>query len=320
MSKSKDNFISFDEASGVLGLLNSDFQKWVEKDKPEIGEDYIHKLSIRKSYLEECAHKEDYLAKLERSFQAEIRELENESESKIAFYKKERSSLIKLYEGFLSELQTLHEKYREIAESHGLESSVFAAYLLFSKAIAIANCLCENLKHGYWYVGSMMREIDETLDVGLYFVIMDGTAIGKSDLWSWFRLGASPQHAKCRKAISEWNSKIDPSIDQNSHQLLMIGLYGMKSKFTHPTFNPIRECGVMSVMEGIVSVKELCYGKSCRQKRLWELTHFIKSSIWTCFQQFFLTFMHAMPLKQEDIDYLLAYYKMFMALDSALEW
>ena len=76
----------------------------------------------------------------------------------------------------------------------------------------------------------------------------------------------------------------------------------------------------MSYSNGEVVIKRLCYGSSSRQKRLWELAHFTKSSIWTCFQQFMLIFIHSMPLNQKDVDYLLEYDKKFVELDSNLEW
>lgn len=76
----------------------------------------------------------------------------------------------------------------------------------------------------------------------------------------------------------------------------------------------------MSYSNGEVVIKRLCYGSSSRQKRLWELAHFTKSSIWTCFQQFMFIFIHSMPLNQKDVDYLLEYDKKFVELDSNLEW
>jgi hypothetical protein len=214
----------------------------------------------------------------------------------------------------------LHKIYSKTAEFHGIESPVLAAYLLFSKAISILSCLCENLKQGYWYVGSMLREIDETLDVAFYFILSSDTDSGKSDLRKWFRLGSSPSHSKCRETIAEWHSQLDSSFNQENHRILMSSLYRIKSKFTHPTFQPIRDSSVMSYTNGEVVIKRLCYGSSSRQKRLWELTHLTKSSIWTCFQQFMLIFIHSMPLNQKDVDYLLEYDKKFVELDSNWEW
>jgi len=320
MSKSKDYFVSFIDAASALGIIGDDFLQWVKKDIPEVGKDYMNRKAIRKSYLETCALKPDYLDKLERSFRFENVELKGETGQKIEFYQRERLNLLKLYSVFIADLVKLHKKYKDSAELHGLESPVLAAYLLFSKAISILICLCENLEQGYWYVGSMLREIDETLDVALYFILSKDKGTGKSDLRKWFRLGASPDHSKCRKTIAEWHSQLNPSMTQDNQQILMSRLYGLKSKFTHPTFQSIRDCSIMSYTNGEVSIERLCYGISSRQKRLWELAHFTKSSIWTCFQQFMLIFVQSMPLLKEDVDYLLEYDKKFAELDSSWEW
>ena len=221
MSKSKDNFVSFNDAISALGILEDDFLQWVKEDNPGIGKDYINRRAIKKSYLEKCANKDDYLAKIEKSFRAENVELENESENKIRFYQRERSNLLDLYARFIEDLIQLHKNYRKIAEFHGIESPVLAAYLLFSKAISILSCLCENLRQGYWYVGSMLREIDETLDVAFYFILSNNKDSGKSDLRKWFRLGYSPIHSKCRETIAEWHSQLDSSINQENHRILM---------------------------------------------------------------------------------------------------
>jgi hypothetical protein len=225
-----------------------------------------------------------------------------------------------VYTTFIDDLIQLHQRYKDTAEFHGKESSVLASYLLFSKAISILSCLCDNLSQGYWYVGSMLREIDETLDVALYFIITTENNSVNLELRKWYRLGFSPPHRKCREVISKWQSQLDPSIEQENHKMLMSSLYGIKSKFIHPTFQSIRDSSVLSISNGEFFIERLCYGKSSRQKRLWELTHFTKSSIWTSFQQFLFLFIDSMPLPQNDIDFLLNYDRKFRELDRKWEW
>jgi hypothetical protein len=320
MSKPKDYYVSLEDAAFALGILDNDFLLWVKEDSPEIGRNYMNEKAILNSYLNECSKKENYLSKFKNSMQAENYEIENETTSKINFYQKERIDLLNLYTDFINDLIKLHQKFKEIVEKHGVESPVLAAYLLFSKAIATISCLVENLKNGYWYVGSMLREIDETLDVAHYFIISNPNETGNLDLQKWFRLGISPSHSKCRKAISKWYSELSPSVTQENHQELMGHLYGKKSKFTHPTFQSIRDCSLVSYQEDEVEIKNMCYGISSRQKRLWELTHFSKSSIWTCFQQFMVIFIDSMPLNQKDLDYLMSYNEKFTPLHDNLKW
>jgi hypothetical protein len=319
MTKPKDYFVSFSDAAHILGIIDDDFLQWVNEDNPEIGKDYLNKKAIRYSYLEKCALKNDYLTKFEKSICLENKEIEN-SLKKSELYKKERLSLIDLYTVYIHNLTNLHKKYAKRASRHGIESPVFAAYLLFSKAISVLSCLCENLKQGYWYVGSMLREIDETLDVALYFILSKDNNSGKSDLIKWYRLGSSPGHYKCRKTIAEWQSRLTAPISQDGLEILMISLYDKKSKFIHPTFNAIRDCIQISCNHGDVTIEYLCYGVSLREQRLWELAHFTRSSIWTCFQKFLLIFAHSMPLDRTDMDYLVQCDREFLEMDSKLEW
>lgn len=315
-----DYFVSLGDAAFTLGVLESDLLQWVKKDSPEVGHDYLNRKAIRKSYMERCAHKNDYLSKLKNSLHAEKKEIENESEETIQFYNNERAALIELYVEFIGDLKNLHQKYLKTVEAHGIENPVLAAYLLFSKAISTLSCLCDNLKNGYWYVGSMLREIDETLDVAHYFIINKDVNSNKTDLENWFRLGLSPAHFKCRKAIAKQYAQLDPSVNQKNHEMLMSSLYGAKSKFIHPTFLSIRDCSIITYQEKEVSIKQQCYGTSIRHKRLWELTHFSKSSIWTSFQLFMVIFIDSMPLDQRDIDYLLEYDNKFANLTDNLKW
>jgi len=315
MSKDKDYFISFSEAAFALGITDKDFLEWVRQDRPEIGVNYINKKAIRKSYLEKCIFKNDYLKKLEKSFQVENQEIENEIANKIVFYQKERKYLIDNYLVLIADLIELHKKYEDTAVMHGIESPVLAAYLLFSRAIAILSCLCENIKQGFYYAGSMLREIDETLDVALYFILSKDKDTGKNDLMKWYRVGFSPSHSKCRKTIAEATK--NKTFD---FEFLMSTIYGKKSAFIHPTFHSIRDCCIISFENERVLLKNLCYGISLRQERLYELAHFARSSIWTCFQQFLFIFVSSMPLNQSDIDYLVEYDRIFREWDRKLNW
>jgi len=104
MSKSNDYFVSYGDAASALGVLEDDFLQWMKEDNPETDKDYINRIAIRKSYLEKCAFKNDYLAKLEKSFRAENIELESESENKIRFYQRERLNLINQHTMFIEDL------------------------------------------------------------------------------------------------------------------------------------------------------------------------------------------------------------------------
>ena len=64
-------------------------------------------------------------------------------------------------------------------------------------------------------------------------------------------------------------------------------LYQKKSKFTYRTYHVIREITKYKPMAGeILHIDEIEYGTYSYERKLFELTDFFKSSIWTSFQYF----------------------------------
>jgi len=191
-----------------------------------------------------------------------------------------------------------------------------AAYLLFSRVISTLKMGCLCLRNGYWNSGSLLREIDECLDVAKFFVITKGTSKGEKTLRQWFRQNRAPKHEDCRKEIATRRASIIKKIDAEKHRELLNELYQKKSKFTHPTYATIREVAKYKTNQGIVSVEEIDYGPCSYERKLHELTHFFRSSIWSSFQTFIECFAQELPLLEEDIKYLLNYDKKFQKWDS----
>jgi len=172
---------------------------------------------------------------------------------------------------------------------------------------------------GYWFSGSFLREIDETLDVAYYFIISENKDAGQKNLTNWFRYNKAPKHHTCREAISKWKSSINSDHNEAYNRSLMNELYDKKSKWIHPTLNPIREIMIFEEFDGKIITKGYDY-KSCGyERKLNELAHFFRSSIWTTYQFFFLCFHDRMPLEDEDKILILRYNKLFQQLD-LIDW
>ena len=314
---STNDFIAIDDLAHDLGLLDSDVMAWVAIDQPELTRDHRGRLCISTSFLDKYSRSEQYSSALRKSIASQVDESVDQADQGPQL-RNEREDAISLYEGFIKDLEELHRKYMPVANSHGFESAVMAAYLLFGRALNLLNngCLC--LKHGYWYSGSIMRDIDETLDVALYFILSNNTTVGETARHRWFRQNWTPKHVVCRAYISKWGASLGTGPGEDNFRELLNELYRKKSKWTHPTFGVIREITALEIDDdNHINVSKMEYGSSSVEHKLHELSIFFRSSIFTAFQNFFLCFKHAMPLEDNDANYLLSKIRIFQELDDA---
>lgn len=295
--------VAIEDLAFELGLIEADVRLWLMSDNPEVWRDHRGRLSVDAKFRDAYSNHPDYLNALRRSLNSE-RNHHNKSLPQAESNLQEISSTIERYERIILELKKFHEKYLEVANSHGSESAVIAAYLLFGRAINLLNMGCLCLKNGYFYGGAVMRDIDETLDLAKYFIVTEHTEQGKRDLLRWFRLNIAPRHEKCRQSLSEDSAMILPEVPPSEYKALLNELYQKKSKWTHPTFRVIREITSYST-EGDIRIEHIDYGPTLFNHRLRELSVFYRSSIWTAFQSVMRCFKETMPLERDDVEYIL---------------
>lgn len=314
--KSVDNkYIAVEDLISRLSLSEVDVYHWLNRDKPKTRKDHRGQLSVPMELLEKYSACVEYMEAFKRAVVAERLSREADDLQITLQLKRERSELLDIYDVYIGDLETLHRKYLYLANRAGSESSVMAAYLLFSRVISTLKMGCLCLRNGYWNSGSLLREIDECLDVAKFFVITKGTSKGEKILHQWFRQNRAPRHEDCRKEIAIQMASIVNEVDAEQHRELLNELYQKKSKFTHPTYATLREVAKYKA-DGIVSVEEVDYGPCNYERKLHELTHFFRSSIWSSYQTFLGCFIQEMPLLKEDIEYLLNYDKEFQKWDS----
>ena len=310
-------YMAIDDLAHDLGLLDSDVISWVAIDHPELTHDHRDRPCISTCFLDKYSQSKQYLRALRNSIASQVDEFAARS-NQSAQLRKERKDLISSYEDFIKELEDLHRKYMQVANSHGFESAVMAAYLLFGRAINLLNMGCLCLKHGYWYSGSVLRDIDETLDVARYFVLTNGTAEGETARHRWFRQNLTPKHAVCRSKIANWHASLSSGPGEDNFRELMNELYRKKSKWTHPTFGVIREVTAFEIGgDDHIRVANMEYRSSSLEHKLHELSIFFKSSVFTAFQVFLLCFKQAMLLGDQDTSYLLTRVRMLQELDNS---
>ena len=224
--------------------------------------------------------------------------LEEEAKSlKNNYYSNKIEELLKQYSEDITILEKLNDKYKNKIDILREETALSAAYILYAKVINLLNMTCSCLSAHFFNAGSLLRIIDETIDVAEYFILSENEDKGIIDLKRWFRENISPKHKRCREAISKYKNDI---LSQTDNEELMYELYQKKSKIIHPTRNAIIENSVLSYEgEGKKSI-QLNYGKHNYAKKIYELTDFFKSSIWTAIQGVFICFYEKMPLEQID--------------------
>ena len=312
----KHTIIAIDDAAHNLCLLQVDFEEWIKTDRPKIYKDYRGRDSLSSEYISECINKPDYKDKLFRSLKSEYDRRESDQVDKqIDYFKSERAKLLKDYKQYIKDLESLHTKYLDKIDVFESETAVTAAYILFAKVISLLNLTRDCIERDYWFAGTMLRDIDETLDVALYFIISESTALGQKNLKKWFRANEAPKHKICREAIAEWETAINPEHDKENNKSLMNELYHKKSKWTHPTLSSILDIIKYNISNGKIKVEGFDYHVCSYERRLYELTQFFRSSIWSSFQIFLICFRHSIPMEKEDIELWLGYNKLFLKLD-----
>ena len=301
-----DKYIAVEDLIGRLSLSEVDVYHWLNRDKPKTRKNHRGQLLVPMELLEKYSASDEYMEAFKRAVVAERLLREADDIQTTLRLKREISELLDIYDVYILDLEILHRKYLDLANRAGSESSAMAAYLLFSRVISTLKMGCLCLRNGYWSSGSLLREIDECLDVAKFFVITKDTSKGEKMLRQWFRQNRAPKHEDCRKEIASWMASIDKDVDAEQHRELLYELYQKKSKFTHPAYAAIREVSKYKA-DLTISVEEVDYGPCSYERKLHELTHFFRSSIWSSYQTFLGCFIHEMPLLEEDVEYLLNY-------------
>ena len=212
--------------------------------------------------------------------------------------------LLKQYRKDIKVLERIHNKYKNNVDILNDNTALVAAYILFVKVINLLNMVCLCLENFYFHSCSLLRIIDETIDVAEYFIISEGTEKGDLALKTWFREDFSPSNSTCREELSKNMGSIIQNKPEANKELLDT-LYLLKSKMIHPTRSIILEGLIYSGKEGISLPNSFDYKRCSYARRLYKLVEFFKSSIWTAFQGFFICFHEKMPLEKGDKDLLI---------------
>jgi hypothetical protein len=296
-AQKKVRYIAIEDLATDLGVLERDLRAMVKDLSPPLGADHRGREAVPETCIPDLISREDYLRAVQSALLGE-REARNQTREDDAAFRRYRAALLASYRPLIAELERVHAKYLPSANQAGFESSGMAVYLLLSRVISTLKMHCDCLGLGHWYSGSLLRDVDECLDLAHYFAISKGTATGEAARQRWFRQNISPSHATCREAISAWQASLfGPEADD--HLELMKELYRKKSKWVHPTYISVREITRFDITDG-VRIASMDYGPCGYEQKLLELTEFFRSSIWSAFQCLCICFQLTLSLTEED--------------------
>ena len=298
MSKS-EKLIPFDEAMHALRISPLQFHILQNEGRFEVKINKNGKECITFTELKNLAHS-DYVHEMALdTFKNDIAGREREELISRNKFLKQNSEAIETYKDYIKTLEKIHASYHNQLDVVHTESALVAAYLLYSKVINLLNMACLCLENHFWEAGILLRPIDEAINLAEYFVITKKTEEGKKNLKKWFRMNEIISHSTCRKAFSSYVSILFNQIDFVAHKELEDELYRKKSKWIHPTYNGILEVYRGKIGKNWIMYQGLDYGSCSYLGKIFELTDFFKSSIWTAVQGFYICFCIDMPLKEE---------------------
>ena len=298
MTKNKKTaLITIKDLSTNLGILEKDLLKLIKKDKQIISLDYLNREAVPENLIEKYSHENNFIHLFNKTIIKENHQQLRLDNNKL---KKQRFDLLVSATKTINFLKTIHQKYLKTVNKKGYESAFMAAYLIFSKVISISEMFCHCIKNNFYYCSSLFREIDDCLSTAEYFINEKDTEIGKDDLHKWFRENTTPNNCKCRKSIAKKINSLSPEFTTEDNKLLQDESFHKKSKFTHPTYRPIKENVKYKISNYKPIIEKIDYGFCNNEQNLFEITYFFSTfSIKTIIQSFFLCFVE-LPLEEDD--------------------
>ena len=166
--KKKVRYIAIEDLATDLGVIDRDLRAMIRDLSPPLSADHRGRKAVPESCVSDLISREDYPRAVHRALLAEGQTRNRTSENDAAL-RQHRAALLASYRPLIAELERLHVKYLPSANQAGFESSGMAVYLLLSRVISTLKMHCDCLGLGHWYSGSLLRDVDECLDLAHYF-------------------------------------------------------------------------------------------------------------------------------------------------------
>jgi hypothetical protein len=296
-------YVTVEEAMHTLRVAPLHMKNWVREGRVELFDTSEGK-AIRWLEFKKSAHSQEARAAALEGLANETARRESDDVTGLSQqFKNEIAQLVQEYYAHIDTLERIHRKYHNQLDVLSTESSIVAAYIIFSKILTLLRMTCVCLDHHYWDAMALLRSIDEAVLLAEYFATSGNTTQGKKHLEEWFRENRSPSNSVCREAIDKFFTSLPPGQEASIFGSAMRNLYQAKSKPVHNTLNDIMEVYRTRLENGKLLGVGFDYGPCSYPRKMLGLVHFFRSSIWTTAQSFQICFQLAAPmLDREDID------------------
>jgi hypothetical protein len=313
--QSAPKWISIQDLSYRLGLVDEDIDEWIKRDAPNKSQDHMERPTVPFELLKQYSYSEEYIKALPKALFLESYAMGPDNPIINQRWKEEKLLILKSCYSAVDSLEIIHSKCLQSVNACGYGSKTMAAYLLFTRVISTLkmSCLCQ--EHDYWHWTPQIREINEGIILAEYFITEGDSTKGKEHLHQWFRENYAPKDLICRKALSTTYAAANSEYTAENHLGLMDELYEKKSKLTHQTFRSIREITKFKLVDGDVIIDRVEYGPIRYQRKLLDMAVFFRSNLITCISAFLACFKN-LPLNKSDADELIKIVKKLFAEDT----
>ena len=303
--KSKTNpssrLVSHEDCASVIGLPIVFTSRFIESKRFKKFVNFQGKPSISHSDFMLMTHDPKVIAEADLSTRFEIgQRIEDEEFGRNNLFAERMNAKLREYRTQISCLANIHSKYLPFFGPSIKKTPLMAAYLLYARVINLLNMGCASLESGYWNAGLILRQIDETVQLAEYFSCCSGDVKVQLAVTSWFLENRTPEPKDIRTTLAAHHEKTFGTSDATAFLGNMSDLYNKKSKWVHPAFNPIREAVNFTMSGSEISIDGFDYGMCTNPRKLYELTMFYRSSVWTAVQGFVLCFQLQIPIDGED--------------------
>ncbi len=135
MSKKKQ-YIAIEDLANRLGLFTEDVERWIKRDKTVIKLDLRYRPAVSIEIMDRYSSSDEYLEARKRRIDEEIAQRVSDDAEANQWLKQKRFDLLDRYDTYIADLEHLHQKHLQDANAAGYESSIMAAYLLFTRGQA----------------------------------------------------------------------------------------------------------------------------------------------------------------------------------------
>lgn len=301
----RDRLIQLKEAAHIVGIDPHSLLRLLRAERVRVEPNATQQDCVRASELRRLVESDAAKQAAHRAMANEaIQRREDKDSGAEGRFLSENADAISLYRKYIAELETIHRSYLARIRPLDGKTPIKAAYLLFAQAINLLHLGCLCLENGRQNAGFVLRQVDEVVQLALYFTLCGSESDTQENLCKWYYENRSPSPAEMRRAVARnLPAQSAPVADQFLKNITDV--YDWKSKWVHPAHTAIREIFYTDPEASSSEIESFDYQSCTYPRRLLKLTRFFESSVWTVVQHFLLCFLSNNMLTEQDLSRLM---------------